>query len=70
MNRWWKVSLLTIGANADQGKNKDRSMVGHIMELLGRLLGQPLVSHFEFIRQLGSSSAAMFHVVAFSLTNS
>ncbi len=51
-------------------ENKDRTTVGHIKELLGLLYFHPSVGHFEFVRQLGSSSAAMFHVVAFSLFNS
>ncbi len=38
-----------------QGKNKDKTMVGHIE---------------EFVRRLGNSWAAMFYVVAFSLSNS
>ncbi len=53
-----------------QGKNKDRTVVGHIKGLLGLLEFHPSVVHFEFVRRSGSSYAALFHVVAFSLLNS
>ncbi len=43
-----------------QGKNQNRTRVGHIKELLGLLS----------FRRLGSFWDARFHVVAFSLSNS
>ncbi len=52
------------------GKNKDRTVVAHIKDLLGPLEVRPSVGHFGFVRRLGSSRAAMFHAVAFSLSNS
>ncbi len=45
-------------------------MVSHIKELLGLLEFHPSFGHFEFGRRLGSSWASMFHVVAFSFSNS
>ncbi len=45
-------------------------MVGHIKDLLGPLEFYPSDGHFEFVRRLGSSWAAMFHVEAFSLSDS
>ncbi len=45
-------------------------MVGHIKELLGLLEFHPSVGHFEYVCRLGSFLAAMFHVVAVSLSNS
>ncbi len=38
-----------------QGKNKDRTMVGHIKQLLGLLEFHPQFGHFEFVRRLGST---------------
>ncbi len=51
-------------------KNKGRTVVSHIKELLGLLEFHPSFGHFEFGRRLGSSWASMFHIVAFSLSNS
>ncbi len=44
-------------------------MAGHIKELLGQIssIGRPFL---DIVRRLGSSWAAIFHVVAFSLSNS
>ncbi len=53
-----------------QGKTKDRTVVGHVKELLGLLEFHPSVGHFEFVCRLGSFWVAMFHVVALSLSNS
>ncbi len=38
-----------------QGKNKDRTVVGHIKKLLGLLEFHPPFGHFEFVRRLGST---------------
>ncbi len=38
-----------------QGKNKDRTVVGHNKELLGLFEFHPSFGHFEFVRRLGSS---------------
>ncbi len=37
-----------------QGKNKDRTVVGHIKELLVLFEFHPLFGHFEFVGRLGS----------------
>ncbi len=52
-----------------QGKNKDRTMVGHIKELFGLLEFHPQFGHFECVRRLGNTCASMFHVEAFALSN-
>ncbi len=44
--------------------------MGHIKELLGLLEFHPSVGHFEFVRRLGSTWAAMFHVAAFLVSDS
>ncbi len=44
--------------------------MGHIKELLGLLEFHPSFGHFEFVRRLGSSCAAIFHVVAYPLPTS
>ncbi len=36
-------------------ENKDRTVVGHIKELLGFLEFHPPFGHFEFVRRLGST---------------
>ncbi len=44
--------------------------MGHNKELLGLFEFHLSFGHFEFVRRLGSSCVAIFHVVAFSLSSS
>ncbi len=66
-SRWGLTNALFSALKFLQGKNKYRTVVGHIKELLGLLEFHLSVGHSEFFRRLGSSWAAMFHAVGFSI---
>ncbi len=72
VSKWSKQELYFVKENYEifKEKNKDITVVDHSKEVLSLLEFHPSFRHFEFVRRLGSSWAAMFHVVAFSLSNS